>query len=64
MENNVQISEAIRRISERTEHLQASIVTANEQVSGLSARAQEIAAVTETLQAISENVKEKMKELE
>ena len=64
MENNVQISEAIRRISERTEYLQASIVTANEQVSGLSARAQEIAAVTETLQTISENVKEKMKELE
>ena len=64
MSNNIQISDAIRRISERTEHLKASIMTANEQISGLSARAQEIAAVTETLQTISENVKEKMKELE
>lgn len=64
MSNNIQISDAIRKIAERTERLQASIVTANEQISGLSARAQEIAAVTETLQAISESVKEKMRELE
>jgi len=63
-ENKMQIANAIRKIAERTEWLQQSIVSANDQILGLSARAQEIAAATETLQGISESVKEKMRELE
>jgi len=63
-ENKVQISAAISKISERAGWLQKSVVEANDQILGLSARAQEIAAATETLQGISESVKEKMRELE
>lgn len=62
--NKTQIATAISRISERAEWLQQSIVSANDQILGLSARAQEIAAATETLQGISESVREKMRELE
>lgn len=62
--NKVQMSEAIKKIAERADVLQASIVEANEQVLGMSARVEEIAAATETLQSISVSVKEKMRELE
>jgi len=62
--NKVQMSEAIRKIAERADGLQASILEASDQIMGMSARAQQIAAATETLQTISISVREKMRELE
>lgn len=62
--NKIQMSEALRRIAARADVLQKSIGEANAQMSGMSARVEEIAAATETLQKISVSVKEKMKELE
>ncbi|MGN1085299.1 MAG: [Fe-Fe] hydrogenase large subunit C-terminal domain-containing protein [Lachnospiraceae bacterium] len=62
--NKAQISEAIAVISERANRLQSSISEVNDQVLGLSARAEQIASATETLKAISASVKDKMKELE